>query len=208
MSLFKSTLIATALVAAGVAGTASAADLTDNFEVRITIEETCNVLTASDIDFGSTIPTAGGQVDRTGTINVNCTNGTDYTLSLSDGGSGDTSARRMVGPSSTNISYQLYQDAARSNVWGNTTGSQVSGLGAGLGAAYQIDHTVYARDPGRQRAGRQLHRHRHCYPDVLIRKVGDGHDGSGFRSHGARAPCDPGDSDGGLGDSIQRRHGG
>ena len=73
MSLFKSTLIATALVAAGVAGTASAADLTDNFEVRITIEETCNVLTASDIDFGSTIPTAGGQVDRTGTINVNCT---------------------------------------------------------------------------------------------------------------------------------------
>ena len=145
MNLFKSTLIATALVAAGFAGNANAVDLTDNFEVRITIQETCNVLTASDIDFGSTIPTAGGQVDQTGTISVNCTNGTDYTLSLSGGGSGDTAARRMVGPASTNISYQLYQDAARSNVWGNTTGSQVSGLGAGLGAAYQIDHTVYAR---------------------------------------------------------------
>ena len=146
MNLFKSTLIATALVAAGFAGNANAVDLTDNFEVRITIQETCNVLTASDIDFGSTIPTAGGQVDRTGTINVNCTNGTDYTLSLSGGGSGDTSARRMVGPSSTNISYQLYQDAGRSDVWGLAAdGEQVDGTGLGLGSAYQINHTVYAR---------------------------------------------------------------
>ena len=146
MNLFKSTLIASALVAAGFAGNVAAADLTDTFDVRITIQETCNVLTASDIDFGSTIPTAGGQVDRTGTINVNCTNGTDYTLSLSGGGSGDTSARRMVGPSSTNISYQLYQDAARSDVWGLAAdGEQVDGTGLGLGSAYQINHTVYAR---------------------------------------------------------------
>lgn len=146
MNLFKSTLIATALVAAGFAGTANAAPLTDTFEVKIKILETCNVLTASDIDFGSTIPTAGGQVDQTGTINVQCTNGTDYTLALNGGGNGDTAARRMVGPSAATISYQLFQDAGHSNVWGTVAdGEQVDGIGSGLGTTYQNSHTVHAR---------------------------------------------------------------
>ena len=59
MNVFKTTLIAAALATAGFAGNAAAADLTDTFDVRITILETCNVLTASDINFGSTVPTAG-----------------------------------------------------------------------------------------------------------------------------------------------------
>lgn len=146
MNLFKSTLIATALVAAGFVGNATAANLTDTFDVKIQILETCNVLTASDIDFGSTIPTAGGQIDQTGTINVQCTKGTDYTLDLNGGAAGDTSARRMTGPTATNISYQLFQDAGRTAVWGTVVdGDQVDGIGNGLGATYQNDHTVHAR---------------------------------------------------------------
>jgi spore coat protein U-like protein len=146
MNLFKSTLIATALVVAGFAGNANAANLTDTFEVKIKILETCSVLTASDIDFGSTIPTAGGQIDRTGTINVQCTNGTDYTLALNGGGGSDTAARRMVGPGASTIGYQLFQDTGRSSVWGTVAdGEQVDGVGNGLGTTYQNSHTVYAR---------------------------------------------------------------
>lgn len=151
MKLFKSTLIATALVAAGFVGNAAAAELTDKFEVKIKILETCNVLTASEIDFGSTIPTAGGEIDRTGTINVQCTIGTDYTLSLDGGGSTDTSARRMIGvangaTASDTISYQLFQDGGRSVVWGLETDSEgLADVGSGLGTTFQNSHTVYAR---------------------------------------------------------------
>ncbi|KAF1686302.1 spore coat protein U [Pseudoxanthomonas broegbernensis] len=144
MKQFKLSLAIAALTAAGFAGSAAAATATDQFEVRITINETCNVLTATDILFDPATPTAG-TVDKTGTISVQCTNGTDYTLELDGGDAGDTAARRMTrdGGSET-IAYQLYQPGGFTTVWGSG-GQAVTGIGAGLGGAYQVDHTVNAR---------------------------------------------------------------
>lgn len=142
MNLFKTTLLATVVTAAGLAGTAMAASpVTDTFEVRIQIQETCNILTSSDIVFDATIPTPG-TVEQEGEIVVECTNGTPYSLSLDEGASGN---RHMAGPSSHEIAYELYQDSARTAVWGMAAdGLDVTGEGDGLGNAYRIVHDVYA----------------------------------------------------------------
>lgn len=141
MNLFKTTLLAT-VVAAGFAGTAMAASpVTDTFEVKIEIQETCNILTSSDIVFDATVPTPG-TVEQEGEIVVECTNGTPYSLSLDEGFSGD---RHMAGPNSHEIAYELYQDSARTSVWGMAAdGLDVTGEGDGLGNAYRIVHDVYA----------------------------------------------------------------
>ncbi|WP_051412411.1 spore coat U domain-containing protein [Pseudoxanthomonas sp. J35] len=145
MNLFKTTLLATVVAAAGFAGTAMAASpLTDTFEVRIEIQETCEVLIASDIVFDATIPEPG-TVEQEGEIAVECTNGTAYSLSLNEGASGN---RHMAGPSSQEIAYELYQDSARTPVWGTDADNKhVTGEGEGLGSAYRIVHDVYAVAP-------------------------------------------------------------
>ena len=55
---------------------------------------------------------------------VNCTSGTQYTLGLNAGtGSGaTTTTRKMTSSSGATLSYQIFQDAARTRNWGNTTG--------------------------------------------------------------------------------------
>lgn len=55
---------------------------------------------------------------------VNCTSGTQYTLGLNAGtGSGaTTTTRKMTSSSGATLSYKIFQDAARTINWGNTTG--------------------------------------------------------------------------------------
>src|SRR5690348_15641269 len=80
MNVFKSTLIAAALVAAGVAGNADAATANSNFQVKINITESCSFSStgASDVDFGNKARMSTGNVDTTGILVVNCTQGTTY----------------------------------------------------------------------------------------------------------------------------------
>jgi len=145
MRAFKSLLILSFLAAAGLSGNAAAqsATRTDDFEVRITIQGTCTVLTASDIDFGTTTPIAGTR-NQTGAINVQCTNGTPYSLGL-DGGNADDVANRRMSNGPVEIPYTLSSVSAGGSVWGNDASNWVSGNGAGVGAAYEIEHEVYAQ---------------------------------------------------------------
>ena len=110
MNVFKTTLIAAALATTGFAGNAAAADLTDTFDVRITILETCNVLTASDINFGSTVN--GAQtlaVNTSGLTTFGGLVGTGTALtSLSTGGGGTTA---LNGGTVTTTGTQTYTDA-------------------------------------------------------------------------------------------------
>jgi spore coat protein U-like protein len=122
-----------------------AATATANFQVRITIQTSCIVVSANDLDFG-TQGVLSTNVDVPTTLSVQCTTSTPYNIGLNAGtGAGATVAvRKMTGPSSNTVNYSLYQDAPRSVVWGNTVGTDtVAGTGTGAAQSY----TVYGRVP-------------------------------------------------------------
>ncbi|UNK56751.1 spore coat U domain-containing protein [Pseudoxanthomonas daejeonensis] len=148
MNLFKSTLIATALVAAGFAGTANAATATGNFQAKIVITESCTFSTAgaSDVDFLSKARSSAGDVDATGTLVVTCTSGTPYTIALNAGsyGGATVTTRRMHNGTGVGVSvpYTLYRNTGRTQNWGNTAGTDTV-AGTGNGNAQNV--SVYGR---------------------------------------------------------------
>jgi spore coat protein U-like protein len=84
-------------------------------------------------------------VDATATVSPTCTNTTPYTVSLDLGSNPNpVGRRRMSGPGGANITYWLYRDAARTQVWGATVGTDTV-AGTGNGSAQAI--TVYGRVP-------------------------------------------------------------
>ncbi|MER9295295.1 spore coat U domain-containing protein [Mesorhizobium sp. M0621] len=134
-----------ALAAIMLSGPAFAATATGNMTVRITIQAECKVQTASDLDFG-TKGVIDANVDLTSTIGVQCTSGQTYNVGLSaGGGAGATvTARKMTGPAAATISYALYRDAARTQNWGITVGTDTV-TGTGNGSVQNL--TVYGRVP-------------------------------------------------------------
>lgn len=134
-------------VAGLLASPALAQTATTTFQVRITIQSSCSIddPAPTDVDFG-TEPSSATDVDAIGQLNVNCTPGTAYTIALDDGqnsGGGGVGARAMAN-GADQVPYQLYSDAGRTLVWGETTGTDtVAGTGTGLVQPYP----VYGRVP-------------------------------------------------------------
>lgn len=135
-----------AVAGAGLStGTAEAATTTSTFNVTATVQATCTV-SATNLAFGAY---AGVQVTGTTAIAVSCTNTTAYQVGLNAGAtSGATvTTRQMAGPSAAVLNYALYRDAARTQNWGNTAGTDtVSGTGDGT----QRSITVYGTIPAGQ----------------------------------------------------------
>lgn len=77
---------------------------------------TCT-LAYTNLTFGTYTGTLLTGVNR---ARVNCTRGTQYTLGLNAGtGSGaTTTTRKMTSSSGATLSYQVFQDAARTINWG------------------------------------------------------------------------------------------
>lgn len=120
-----------------------AATTTTTFSVSMTITASCSV-TANALAFGS-----GGlisaNVDATTTVSVTCTNTTPYNIGLDVGtGTGATVASRKMTSGAATVTYSLYQNSARSTVWGNTVSTDTL-AGTGNGAAQVL--TVYGRVP-------------------------------------------------------------
>jgi len=121
-----------------------AATVTTNFTVQITIQANCAINSASTLDFG-TQGVLSANIDQTSTIQVTCTNTTAYNIGLSAGtGAGATVATRKMTSGGNTIDYSLYRDAARTQVWGTTIGTDTVSA-TGNGAAQP--HTVYGRVP-------------------------------------------------------------
>src|SRR5438045_6194668 len=97
-------LAAIALSQSALAGTA-----TTTLGVSLTINAGCNVSSTS-VAFPAQSVLASS-VAATGTVSVTCTNTTPYNVALDQGaGSGATvTSRKMTGPSSATVTYELYQ---------------------------------------------------------------------------------------------------
>lgn len=136
-----------ALLAAGmitVTVGSFAASTTTTFQVTANVAAQCNV-SAANLAFGAVDP-LGGNVDQTTTVTVKCTKNSAYTVGLNAGAtSGASIAQRLMANGSETMQYNLFTDAARATIWGNSAGSWVAGTGAGLGTAQVL--TVYGRVP-------------------------------------------------------------
>lgn len=107
-----------------------------------TIAAKCN-LSATDINFGS-VGLLTANVDATGTLNVQCTNTTPYTVSINGGLSGATNpALRKMTLSTNSVTYGIYSDIARATAWGSLAGATIAGTGTGLTQSL----TMYGRVP-------------------------------------------------------------
>lgn len=134
-----------AIAVAAFGPSASAATATANLGVSATVTNNCTIST-SPVAFGSYDPVvthASTDLDGSGTVTVACTKGATSTVGLGLGSNASGSTRRMTDGATNYLSYELYQDAGRTTVWGNA--------GAGLynpGAAPSKtarNFTVYGR---------------------------------------------------------------
>jgi spore coat protein U-like protein len=112
---------------------------TTTFVVKATVNAVCSV-TATDLNFGVYNAQAGSAATSTTVVKATCTPGTTYNVALNAGGAGNIYAGRQMTSGPNKLNYQLYRNAARSDIWGNTIGTDtVTGSGSGLA----VDHTVY-----------------------------------------------------------------
>ena len=108
----------------------------------------CTVST-SGLNFGNYDVFSALNDDVSGTINVNCPSGTNYSIWLSSGTSGTYSSRSLSnGPFL--LLYNLFTDPTRLTIWGD--GSSGTGTFSGTGTGSNIGTPVYGRISAGQNA--------------------------------------------------------
>lgn len=115
-----------------------------NLPVHAAIPGSCSIITG-DLAFGARSSLASA-ADASTAIGLTCTAGMPYAVKLDGGLIGGAVGNRRMGANGAGpgvVGYQLYQDGARTQVWGNTTGSTVTGIGSGGASTL----TVYGRVP-------------------------------------------------------------
>jgi spore coat protein U-like protein len=128
---------------------AQAATATANLTVTATVISVC-IVSNGAVAFGSYDPTSGTALDQSGTFTVTCTKGTSATVGLNTGANASGSVRRMTDGTDF-LSYELYKEVGRTNVWGNAGGALVS-LAAAASNLPQTQ-TVFGRVTAGQNVG-------------------------------------------------------
>lgn len=115
---------------------------------------TCTA-SATAVAFGVYNPFSSSPLNTTGTVTVTCSttfiDSVSYTVSLSIGGGSSYAGRRMNSGSNL-LPYQLYKDAASSQIWGDGSGGTSTNTYSGIlfFAPITNNHTVYGRIPASQ----------------------------------------------------------
>jgi len=100
---------------------------TAELDVTAEVVAACNVSTSS-VSFGDY---SFEEVTAQGSIDVQCTNGTEYAIALDGGSSGDVANRHMEDGANT-LNYALFSDSGFENSWGETEGTDtISDTGNG-----------------------------------------------------------------------------
>jgi spore coat protein U-like protein len=134
-------------VALALAGSAQAQQQTKSatFRVSATVVAACEV-NASDLDFGPDTSRTGS--GATGSVAVRCAPETAYSVGLNAGKTpGATVNQRQMLAGANPLNYQLYQDAGRRKIWGNTIGTDTV---PGAGTGQSVDHTIFGAVPARR----------------------------------------------------------
>lgn len=130
------------LAAALLCGTANAGTGKADFDVLLTVTESCTISdkTPENVNFGSK-PRASGAVSYTaeGQLFVDCSQDTRYYIGLNGGNNAGAAStdpqpgsRQMANPAKTVfVKYELFSDATRKTFWGNTEANGLSRSGKG-----------------------------------------------------------------------------
>jgi spore coat protein U-like protein len=129
---------------------------TANIAVSATVTTNCTIA-ANPLAFGTydpAIANSGTALVQTTTLSVTCTQGaTGVTIGLDAGqnathATGTTRAMTTGGGTPSYLSYEIYQDSARTTVWGNTGAAQVTLPTPSSNAAQTL--TAYGRIPANE----------------------------------------------------------
>ncbi|MBU3848093.1 MAG: spore coat U domain-containing protein [Candidatus Acinetobacter avistercoris] len=149
VSLFISSVLGFSVAQAATAST-------QDFEVKLTINESCEFNSATNIDFGSLDRSTDANRAQSGKLTATCTIGTPYKVVLD-------SERQMKhkSDSSSVVAYDLFQDSTTQQIWGKTADQAL--VNTGTGKAQELP--VYAKLKGNTnvRAG--------VYTDVVTAKI-------------------------------------
>ena len=137
--------IATAIAAA--CGSATAAQSTTDFDVLLTIGESCTFgakAAENNVNFGSKARASSAvRYEAEGKLTIDCSEGTDYYIGLNGGGNVSASdkldpalgVRQMsngvAGAGAIYVKYELFQDSGRTTFWGNVKANGKGGTGLG-----------------------------------------------------------------------------
>lgn len=138
-------LIAAATVAFAASATpATAGTANGTMVVSAIVLENCTVV-ATPMVFGALTDVGTANVDSTSTITLACTPNADFEIALNDGANASSGQRRLKHSTSAEyLNYDIFIDAARSQHWGNTSGTDTKPGTAPLGTSV---HTAYGRIP-------------------------------------------------------------
>jgi spore coat protein U-like protein len=121
---------------------------TSTLAVSATVISSCTVLPGT-LSFGNYNPTSSSPLDVDGSFTVACTTGTAPVVGLGLGLNPTGSTRRMISGLAY-LTYEIYKETGRTNVWGDSGGATVT-----LAAAPSIlpqTVSVFGRIPASQSA--------------------------------------------------------
>ena len=130
---------------------ASAGTATGTLSVTASVAAVCIIGNAT-LAFGTYNPTAATAQPATTTVTMTCSLGTPYNIGMSAGaGSGATTTLRVMTATGGTLPYKLFRDAAYTNNWGNTVGSDtLSGTSSATTLANTIN--IYGQIPAGEAA--------------------------------------------------------
>ena len=140
----KTTLVLAAMLAMLSSSAAPAGTTTSTFQVQVTVQASCTIVSSPTLDF-QTQGVFAANVDRTSTLQIQCTNTTPYNIALNAGnGAGATvTTRKMTSGGGATVNYSLYSNSLLTTNWGNTGTETVSSMGTGASQSF----TVFGRVP-------------------------------------------------------------
>lgn len=143
MNSFK-LYLGTFLSIAVVASPAVAGSNSSTMVVSATVVENCTIA-ATPLAFGNVSP-GSINFDSSATVALVCTPNADFDVLIGNGSNSSLGQRRLANLGSTEfIPYDLYMDAAHTQSWGNTVGTNtMAGVG---GVSGIVNYTVYGRIP-------------------------------------------------------------
>lgn len=105
-------------------GAAQGEALDSSSSASATLSDSCLIQSVSPLNFGTVNSTAmGAPVTSTATIRARCPVGTRYMLGLSAGEHATGQRRQMCNAQQQCLKYDLWQDGAMTQPWGDQTGS-------------------------------------------------------------------------------------
>ena len=119
---------------------------------------TCTFSSTPGMAFGAYDDASAIATDSTTSVVVRCTrllgtNNANVVLQLGPSSTSGTIATRQMASGANRMNYNLYRDAGRTQVWGQTTGTDTVTINTGNignGGSVNVTFTIYGRIPALQ----------------------------------------------------------